>query len=109
MLKNRQKPFIGFRPRQDVEDDEYEYPAQRELTIYVHPEDQREPEFTGILTSQGVPLYRYYPEKIPPGYLSAGLEYYDPDDFTYGEQLPDGSARMRDDLHPQIDEDDGGA
>lgn len=99
------KPFLGrHAPRSEVTDDEYEYPARSDHAIDVHFEDQREPEFTGILTSDGFPLFRYFPGKVPPGFMSPGVSEYDPDTFSYGEKRNDFAPVMRDDLLPPAED-----
>ena len=62
--------------------------------------DPREPEYTGLLTAEGRKLYRYFPQKPDAGFNSPGVEDYDPDSYTYGEETPLGPF-MRDDLLPQ--------
>lgn len=74
----------------EEEEEEYEYeddvdgPNQPHHGRIVFEEPNGNKQFTGILFSDGRPIFRVQEHKPGIGFLCEGLDEYDPDCFVYG-------------------------
>lgn len=87
------------------EDDEDDGMGHHVNSVHIFEQNNRNPEFTGILTHDARPIFRFFMPKPGMGFNVEGIEDFEPHAFMYGTHPEYDSLQEQEEDYQAEDED----